>query len=183
MNKHDIYEKSAAGVDEVRLRTRGLHPRLRTMLIMVDGTRTLEQLETAAATLGAPSDFLGQLLSQDLVVLRIAAPRAAAAAKAAPSSVPAPAPAAERPAVPSAPASPVLPATDAERFRATQKFMNDCAVDAMGIRAFFWTLKLEKASTCDDLRQLLPEFRKAMAKARNEAAAALLETRARSMLG
>jgi hypothetical protein len=54
------------------------------------------------------------------------------------------------------------PATDAERFRVTQKFMNDCAVDALGLRAFFWTLKLEKVSTCDELRQLLPEFRKAM---------------------
>jgi len=198
MNEQDIYEKTSAGADEVRQRALGLQPRLRTMLIMVDGARSVGQLDAAATTLDAPRDFLPQLLARDLVRLRAggSAPSrtewpAAPPADMRPSSPPAPpAPPSPVPLVPATYAQQVpatyaqqVPATDADRFRTAQKFMNDCAVDALGLRAFFWTLKLEKAATCADLTQLLPDFRKAMAKARGEAAAALLDTRARSLLG
>jgi hypothetical protein len=73
--------------------------------------------------------------------------------------------------------------TDLERFRKAQKFMNEQVVDSLGLRSFFFTLKLEKCATCDDLRALLPEFGKAITKGSGFDVARVLEARARSLLG
>jgi len=72
--------------------------------------------------------------------------------------------------------------SEGDRFRAAQKFMNDSAVDAMGLRAFFFTLKLERCFNRSDLLDLMPEFSKAIAKAAGEETARMLETRARELL-
>jgi len=164
-----IYEKTEAGADEVKARSRKLAPRLRTMLIMVDGMISATQLQDAAATLGVPNDFLDSLLQQGLI-------RRRAAAQAAEESIDL---------VLDAPAAPGWPEppTDGERFRSAQKFMNDSAVDAMGLRAFFFTLKLEKCFTLEDLRTLLPEYTKVVTKGSGEGVARVLARRARDMLG
>ena len=165
MNANELYIKTAAGAHEVKLRSKALPPRLRTMLIMVDGTRSLSQLHDAANTLAAPPDFLRTLLQMGLVEIRAAAsaPAAAAAEVAAPDVE--------------------LPSTDGERFRAAQKLMNDAVVDALGLRAFFFTLKLEKAGTCADLRRLLPDFTKAVAKGSGDEKARGFDVRVRQTLG
>ena len=172
MNNNALYVKTAAGADEVKARSRALPPRLRTMLIMVDGTRTAAQLLAAATTLGAPADFLSTLLQMGLVQVRTEVRTEARTA-------------APAPAMPIEQATPEmdLPSTDGERFRVAQKFMNDSVVDALGLRAFFFTLKLEKAANCDDLRLLLPEFFKAVAKGAGEDKARRFEARARQTLG
>jgi hypothetical protein len=164
-----IYEKTEAGAEEVKARSRKLAPRLRTMLIMVDGMISATQLQDAAASLGAPNDFLDSLLQQGLI-------RRRAAAQAAEDSIDV---------VLDAPAAPAWPEppTDGERFRSAQKFMNDSAVDAMGLRAFFFTLKLEKCFTVDDLRALLPEYTKVVTKGSGDGVARVLSRRARDMLG
>ncbi len=79
-------------------------------------------------------------------------------------------------------AAPAAPVSDAERFRSTQKFMNDTVVDAIGLRAFFFTLKLEKCYTCADLQLLLPEFTAKAIKGNGDVAGRMLEGRAREML-
>ena len=147
MTNNQVYVKTVAGANEVKLRSRALPPRLRTMLIMVDGTRTAAQLHAAATMLGAPVDFLHMLLHRGLVAAR---PFAPAPVTLAVSGLSLP--------------DVELPSTEAERFLAAQKFMNDTTVDALGLRAFFFTLKLEKAGTCADLRLLLPEFIKGVTK-------------------
>jgi hypothetical protein len=178
MNNNDIPVKTVSGTEEVSKRSRKLPPRLRTLLIMVDGGLTAAQLRQAAATLGAPADCLESLESMGLVEVQSQAPAQA----------PAPAqaghPAAEPPAAERAPAptQPVPAMTDPERFRAAQKFMNDNAVDALGLRAFFFTLKMEKCYTCDDLRALLPEFTRLVTKGSGEAVARVLTARAREIL-
>ena len=50
-----------------------------------------------------------------------------------------------------------------DQLRAAQKLMNDAAVDAMGFKALFFTLKLERCFTREDLQALLPEFTRLMA--------------------
>lgn len=170
MTNNEVYVKTAAGADEVKLRSLALPPRLRTMLIMVDGTRTAAQLHAAATTLGAPADFLSTLLHRGLVEARPLAPS--------------PAPASLTVTVAGLSLPDVeLPSTEAERFRAAQKFMNDTTVDALGLRAFFFTLKLEKASTCADLRLLLPDFVKGLAKGAGPDKARRFEAQVRQTLG
>lgn len=73
MSEFRVFEKTEAGAEEVKARTRRLPPRLRAMLIMVDGNTTVDKLEAAAATLGAPQDFLDSLLEHGLIRRREAA--------------------------------------------------------------------------------------------------------------
>lgn len=164
MNDSDIFFKTAAGIDEVKARSRRLPPRLRTMLIMIDGAMTVRQLLVAATTLGAPENFLQQLLDQGLVESR--------------SPLPAAGPTDDS----GAPVAPPPLASESDLFRAAHKFMNDSVVDALGIRAFFFTLKMEKCFSRDDLRALLPEFAKAIAKGSGETTARILEARVRELL-
>jgi hypothetical protein len=165
MNGSDIYIKTEAGVHEVKSRARQLPQRLRTMLIMVDGSLSVEQLRQAADRLGAPEDFLVNLESQGLVQ-RVGPARPAAATVAA--------------AAPPMKSAPAL--TDSERFAKAKQFMNDTIVDSLGLRAFFFTLKLEKCFTLDDLQAILPEYSKAIARTRGDEAARTLEARARDKL-
>ncbi len=175
MNDSAIYIKTTTGTEEVKARARKLPPRLRTMLIMVDGTLTAAQLQSAADTLGAPGDFLQTLLQHGLVE-ELEARRASACAAAAASALPLTAGEVVEA------GAPLLVLSDPERFRLAQKFMNDNAVDALGLRAFFLTLKLEKCFNCNDLRALLPDFNKAITKGSGEAVARVLVTRARDLL-
>lgn len=167
----DILVKTAAGSDEIKARSRKLAPRLRTVLIMADGQLSAGQLRQAAATLGAPADAVELLIQQGLL-----APLAGKSARAQAAS--AAVAAAEASATPDV--APTL--TDGERFRAALKFMNDSAVDALGLRAFFFTLKLEKCYAAADLVALLPDYAKVIAKGSGEDASRVLEARARDML-
>ncbi len=169
MQPEAIYVKTEAGVTEVRKRALKLPPRLRTVLILVDGTLNAAALQQAATSLGAPADSLEMLLQHGLIASSAAAPDAVTAADV------------EQTLAPAGTAA-LAGMTDPERFRAAQKFMNDSVVDALGLRAFFFTLKLEKCYTLDDLRALLPDFGKAVARGSEAEVAAVLEARARAML-
>ena len=68
------------------------------------------------------------------------------------------------------------------RFRAAKTFINETIVDALGVRAFFFTLKLERCSTRADLARLLPDYAKAIAKFRGEAETRLLVERATELV-
>jgi hypothetical protein len=171
MQDYEIYVKTELGSEELRSRARRLPSRVRTMLIMVDGVQTLAQLNAAAAQLGAPDACMSFLLEQGLIAAKTLparqAPNAAEAVTSVDLSIEFEAPA----------------LTDAARYLAAQKLMNDSAVDTLGLRAFFFTLKLERAFNCADLRAALPEFSKALAKGKDPAAAAMIEARVRVLLG
>ena len=156
MKQTDIIAKTAAGVAEVASRSRKLPPRLRTMLILIDGSLSVAQLMDAGAKLAVPADFLDTLQQLGLVAVQPAAAPVAAAAPAATS--------------------------ETERFRAAQKFMNDAVVDALGFRAFFFTLKVEKCFTRSELVALLDDFTKAIAKGGGADVARVVTVRARELL-
>ena len=162
--------KSRAGMEEVRSRKLKLPPKLRTMLILIDGTKPALILREEAAALGAPPDCLETLETQGLVE------RVGAAAT--PSAQ-------ERRAVVRAPPPDSDPARadPVARFRTAQQFMNDTAVNALGLKAFFFTLKLEKCSTVDELRPLADAYRDAIAKGSGDAEAAVLSQRLQELLG
>lgn len=156
-----VYAKTAAGLEEVKSRKLKLAPKLRTMLILIDGSKPLLILREEAAALGVPADFIEQLEGLGLV-----APVAGAGA-----------PRAVRAAPPGAKMDPVA------HFRMAQQFMNDTAVSALGIKAFFFTLKMEKCATVDDLRGMVDTYRAAIAKASGEAEAEVLVRRLEEILG
>lgn len=67
--REGIYRKTDAGRDEISNRGRRLAPPLRTVLLMVDGQRSLAQLREVAAGMKAPDDALPALLADGLIEL------------------------------------------------------------------------------------------------------------------
>ena len=61
------YRKTEAGRDEIQARSRRLLPALRTVLLMVDGQRTLAELKDVAHGVRAPEDVFEQLLELGLI--------------------------------------------------------------------------------------------------------------------
>lgn len=109
-----IYDKTDKGREEIATRRYQLAPRLRTLLVLVDGRRDAEELLRNVAGLGLTGDSMQELLSQGYIVLStsydtVATPPVAVAA---PLTPPTPvvqaAPAASAAARPAAP--PVAPA-------------------------------------------------------------------------
>jgi hypothetical protein len=181
MHDLDLYGKTPAGFAEMRDRSQKLAPRLRTMLIMVDGTRSVAQLRQAAQTLAAPADFLDVLLAKGLVVLEPAAV-AQPLQPADPGSLAVP------PAVTDALPEGGVPlpgesdATDRARFGSARTFLIDSAVELLGFRAFLFTMKLDRCFTPRDLLALLPDFSKSIAKSHGPEMARTVEERVHEML-
>lgn len=157
-----VYGKTDLGVREVTERKIKLPPRLRTMLILVDGHQPALILEEEAKTIGAPPDFFDQLLGMQLIE-KIGS--VSSQVVLAPDNI----------------ASP--PAADEyTRFRVAKDFMNVTIVDGLGIRAFFFTLKLERAGNLADLRELIGAYGEAITKGSGADQARVFTERLRAML-
>ena len=164
MSAGDIYGKTALGLQEVGSRKIKLAPRLRTMLILIDGHQPAFILQEESTKLGAPADFLGQLLGMGLIE-RVG------------SAISQESKAADKESGLSAPA-----ADEYTRFRAAKDLMNVSVVDALGIKSFFFTLKLERAGNLADLRELVGAYRDAIAKGSGPEEARVFTDRLNAML-
>ena len=79
-------------------------------------------------------------------------------------------------------AEPVPRVNEYEAFRTAKQFMNDTIVNSLGIKAFFFTLKLEKCSNRQELSDLLQQYTKALAKSGGVEEAEVLTQRAQELL-
>lgn len=173
--REGIYRKTDAGRDEIRDRGRRLSPPLRTVLLMVDGQRTLAQLREVMAGMKAPDDALEALLADGLIeavpsgfdpagLMGAIGPRAAsrppsvvlaeAAANAA-----APAPVA---------GSAAVADTGSGAYLYLYERMSEAVRAHLGLRGYFLQLKVERCTDIASLQALLPELRAAVAKAKGE---------------
>ncbi|NRR29612.1 hypothetical protein HSX11_05370 [Oxalobacteraceae bacterium] len=88
------YEKTSKGRDEIATRAYKLAPRLRTLLLLVSGGRTEEELLRSVAGLGLTASALAELVEQEFIVpLRSSVTLPEIKAMPAPEPEPAPAPA------------------------------------------------------------------------------------------
>ena len=62
-----VYAKTVFGVDELQQRQMRLHPRLRTLLVMVDGKQTAGELIRTLAAAGVTQEHLQQLQDAGLI--------------------------------------------------------------------------------------------------------------------
>ena len=159
-----VFAKTRAGLEEVRSRKLKLPSKLRTILILVDGAKPALLLREEARALGVAPDVLEQLERMGLIA-RAGSVSAAGA----------------RPGEPAVRSPESL--DPLERYRAAQQFMNDTVVNAVGIKAFFFTLKLEKCSTVHDLQALSGAYHELIAKASGEAEAEILSRRLQELPG
>ena len=143
-----IFRKSAKGATEIETRAHRLVPRLRAMLILVDGKRS--DIELAQLMPPHAADTLAALLEQGFVE---------------PVDVPAPAVAAASPSAP-APAAALAPSFDTTR-RVVVRALND----AIGPAAETLALRMERTHNLDELRALLPLAVQAVGNMRGRSAA------------
>jgi predicted secreted protein len=178
MNDNDIFTKTPAGLDEVRTRASGLPQRVRSVLIMVDGVKTVRDLRVAVTRLEAPPETLDSLLDLGMIQLHAPAQVKAATGRSGTDGAALP----QRSEAVDDDATTATAGDEIERFRVAKKFMNDTIVDAVGIRSFMFTLKLEKCATLNDLAQLAPEYTRMLEKAKGSEVAGALRTRLRELL-
>ncbi len=155
-----IFRKTAKGLAEIDTRAHRLPPRSRSMLILVDGKRDVEDLK-ALVTVQA-EECLQALSEQGFIEAVGETVRNA------------PAPAVAAPAPPAYGASPAASVADVDGLRrAAVRALND----ALGPGAETLAMRLERARTLEELRPLLAQGAKLMAAARGQAAAAAFAER------
>ena len=162
-----IYDKTAKGREEIATRKYQLAPRLRTLLVLVDGHKPEEELLRNVAGLGLTADAVQELLAQEFIVLATSY-----AVLPEPEAVPPPA---ETTSLPSA--------SQVQQFRSVYDFYNKTIKSTMGLRGFTLQLKVEKAGSVDELRELRDPYLEAVQKAKGRDAAIQLAQQLDSLLG
>lgn len=67
MNPAARFAKTEKGREEIRDRKYALQPRLRTLLVMIDGSKTADELVQAAKRLGGGQEILQELLKEGFI--------------------------------------------------------------------------------------------------------------------
>ncbi len=159
MKPSDIPVKTEAGNRELAQRTHKLSSRVRSLLIVIHGTDTVAQLTQNFHAFGDVEAGLRELTALGLIAVRggsaAAAPQLAPAANA-PDIVP--------------------PAMQAKQL------LNESAVAVLGLRAFLFTLKLEHCYTPDELRAIVPEYKRVVGKAKGDLFADAIVRRVEAIL-
>jgi hypothetical protein len=170
MRDDEVPNKTDAGRDEIQSRALKLPNVLRSILLIVDGQRSVGQLRGVIAGLKGPEDALDQLEAMGL----IAAPKSLAAAAAA--TIPDGARAA-------AATAPAPTAANATGYSALYTLMSETVRAHLGLRGYFLQLKVERCTDVAELVALLPDFSAALGKARDAGFAAEMDSRFRALAG
>jgi hypothetical protein len=142
MNQGEIYAKTEEGVRELKERKRNLPIALRSVLIMVDGDRTVADVLERARALRVDVAALATLERAGLIAKRFSAPSSAESDAA------------------SAPRS----ESEIQQFLAAQKQLSNAINEHLGFRGYMMIMRLQRANNLRDLHDLLADFAKAMVK-------------------
>jgi hypothetical protein len=157
MDKNTLLAKTEKGRDAMARRAPELLPRLRSLLILVDGKRSLAELEKLGDGLGGGAVLLEQLKAHGWVSERdLSAPFQESVPYVDSQPFPVASPTPPVAAATAVPAVPSLPFTEARRLVA--RFIND-SVGPMGEQT---AIRVEACKTPGDLLALLPRIRDAL---------------------
>lgn len=170
-----IYDKTAKGKEEIATRKYQLAPRLRTLLVLIDGRRGEEELLRNVAGLGLGASALAELLEHGYIVLATSYVALADEPLPAELSLAEPAPAVQ--------AQQSAQAAQIAQFQSIYDFYNKTIKNTIGLRGFTLQLKVEKASSVADLRELRHPYIEAVQKARGSETAAALARQLDQLLG
>ena len=152
--------KTDRGRSEVSERRLKLGSRQRVMLIAINGEHAVRTVREKFRSLGDVDALLQELADAGLLEVvhagaanMLEAARAAAVAEA------------DIPPVPLA-----------------RQFMNESVVATRGLRAFMFTLKIERCYTKQELLELLPEYRRTLAKSLDQVAVTAYSERAEALI-
>ena len=142
MNPDEIYAKTEEGLRELKERTHNLPVMLRSLLIMVDGNRTVAEVLERARAVRADAAALATLERVGLIAKRFSAPSAVETEAAA-------APRSE---------------DEVKRFITAQQRISDAINSHLGFRGYLMMMRLQRAENLRDLRDFLPDFAQALVK-------------------
>ncbi|MGE4242483.1 hypothetical protein [Ramlibacter sp.] len=153
-----IYRKTARGQQAIATRDAAIPPRARSLLIVVDGRKSAEELHKFALALGDEKSLA--FLEDNGYVEQVGANAPSPAAGASP--LPPPAPPATSVAPPS---SPVVPLREAQRFAVRR------LIDALGPGAETVCMKIESARNAADFGAAIEQAQRLMRGFKGDAAA------------
>lgn len=161
MDKQTVFVKTDQGRDALTSRPAGLGPRLRSLLIMVDGKRSVGELDKMLGAEGAAAPLLEQLAAEGWIEggAPVAAPPAAAPVAAA-------AAVAEGPATLPPPTADALPFPEARRL--VVRFIND----QLGPMGEPLAIRVEGCKSAPELLAMLPRIRDGLRNFKNAATVA-----------
>ena len=142
MNPDEIYAKTDLGLQELRERKLNLSIVLRSLLILVDGKRTVLQILAESRSLKVDERALTSLERSGLIAKRFGG-RSESESETIPS---------ER------------SAEEVERFLRAQRMMDAAINKHLGFRGYGLMLRLQKTANLRDLHDLLPDVAKALVK-------------------
>jgi hypothetical protein len=158
---HDVYQKTSKGSEAIATRQHGLTPKMRSLLILVDGKRNVDDLRKLSGVNGDAEQFLGELLESGCIA------RAASAAPAPRATSPA-APATAKPsAAPSGAAAPAAATLADARRQAVRKL-----TDMLGPFADDACMRIEATRTAEEFLAALARAEEMLRQGRGSAAAA-----------
>jgi hypothetical protein len=157
-----IYFKTPAGLQEIQDRALRLHPRLRSLLVMIDGKQSSDTLLATLSPMGVTADMLQMLASMGLIGTH---ETAAVPASARQSSMPS-----------------AVTSAQADALQSLYGVF-DTTIRAFGMRGFMLQLQLEKAATVDDYRALAQAVIGALEKTKGEVAVSEFMSRLKPFLG
>jgi hypothetical protein len=173
-----IYDKADKGREEIATRKYQLAPRLRSLLVMIDGKQSEAELLKKVLGLGLNEQSLIDLLEQEFIVMSSSGMPAPALA-----ALPASAIANPSLAAGSAPTMPVTsPAETAARFQALYNFYNETIKSTLGLRGFALQMKVERAGNLQDFNDLRNVYIEAVLKAKGKEMARSLRDRLDQLL-
>jgi len=175
-----IYDKTEKGREEITTRKYQLAPRLRTLLVMIDGKQSAIEIMKKVAALGLTEANLQELLEQEFITEIAAQAEATLTTTNAP-ALPEPIPTNANAVKSVEPGG--LELTDAERFQALYSFYNETIKSAIGLRGYGLQLKVERAANIDDFRALRQAYVEAVQKAKGPEMARSLSDRLDLLLG
>jgi len=142
MDSGDIYIKTELAQRELKERHLNLPLPLRSLLIMVDGNRTVADVLDKARALKLDEKAFDTLVLQGLIAPKFSAPSTAA--------------------------NETMEAQrsedEVERYMRAQRMMSDAINKHLGFRGYGLMMRLQKASTLRDLHQLLRDVAAALVK-------------------
>jgi hypothetical protein len=142
MNRGEIYAKTEDGLRELKERKLNLPIALRSVLIMIDGHRTVAEVLERTRTLHVDEDAVAALERAGLIAKRFSAPSG----------------------VETGAAELVRSEDEVELFIAIQKKLSDLINEHLGFRGYLMMMRLQRAENLRDLHDLLPDLAKALVK-------------------
>lgn len=170
-----IYDKADKGREEIATRKYQLAPRLRSLLVMIDGKQSEPDLLKKVLGLGLNEQSLVELLEQEFIIITSQGdvkpvPTSTESATLRPV-------ASVRQIVPSA-----TPAEAAARFQALYNFYNETIKSTLGLRGFTLQMKVERAGNLQDFHDLRNVYIEAVLKAKGKEMARSLRDRLDQLL-